>query len=195
MNSIPTIRAVVHAPRAASRTTLRLVVALCGLAALIGLAARVGHDRGFPVVVLLAVVAVPLSIIDFEEHRLPNHLVIPTTLVATALLAAAALATDAFDVLLRAILGGVTMFGLYLACVLASPRSVGMGDVKLAALLGLVLGWFGWSTWVAGLVLAVVIGAVVAALALIARRATLSSALPFGPSMLAGALAAVILIA
>ncbi|MCI2957308.1 prepilin peptidase [Agromyces atrinae] len=195
MNSIPTIRAVVRAPGAAARTTLRVVVVLCGVAALIGLVARLGDDRALPVVVLLAVVAVPLAIVDLEEHRLPNHLVLPTTLVAATLLAAAAVATDAFDVLVRALLGGAVMFGLYLAGALASPRSVGMGDVKLAALLGLVLGWFGWSTWVAGLALAIVIGGVVAVLAVLLRRATLSSALPFGPSMLAGALAAVILIA
>jgi leader peptidase (prepilin peptidase)/N-methyltransferase len=195
VNSIPTIRAVVQAPGAAARTTLRVIVVLCGLAALIGLVARLADDRALPVVVLLAVIAVPLAIVDLEQHRLPNHLVLPATLVAATLLAAAAVATDAFDVLLRALLGGVVMFGLYLAVALASPRSVGMGDVKLAALLGLVLGWFGWTTWVAGLMFAVVIGGVVAVLALLLRRATLSSALPFGPSMLAGALVAVILIA
>jgi len=70
---------------------------------------------------------------------------------------------------------------------LASPGGLGMGDVKLAALLGLYLGWLGWAAVVLGALAGFVVQAVVALALLAARRIGLRGELPFGPAMLAGA--------
>jgi leader peptidase (prepilin peptidase)/N-methyltransferase len=66
-----------------------------------------------------------------------------------------------------------------------------MGDVKLAGLLGLHLGWLGWGAVVVGAFAAFVVQAVVALVLLAARRIGLRGELPFGPAMLAGAALAI----
>ena len=71
---------------------------------------------------------------------------------------------------------------------------MGMGDVKLALLIGLLLGWFGLTAWLIGLLAAFVVGGVVAIVALALRSVTLRGSIPFGPSMLAGALIALLLV-
>jgi leader peptidase (prepilin peptidase)/N-methyltransferase len=68
-----------------------------------------------------------------------------------------------------------------------------MGDVKLAGLLGLFLGWLGWDALVLGAAAGFVVQAAVALVLLAARRIGLRGELPFGPAMLAGAAAAIAL--
>jgi leader peptidase (prepilin peptidase)/N-methyltransferase len=75
-----------------------------------------------------------------------------------------------------------------------SPAGIGLGDVKLLALLGLVLGWFGWGALVAGLFLGLVVGSAVALALMAAGRAGLRTAVPFGPPLIAGAVLALLLV-
>jgi leader peptidase (prepilin peptidase)/N-methyltransferase len=70
---------------------------------------------------------------------------------------------------------------------------LGLGDVKLLALLGLVLGWAGWGVLLAGIFLGLVVGSVVSLVLIAARRATWRTAVPFGPPLLAGAVLALAL--
>jgi leader peptidase (prepilin peptidase)/N-methyltransferase len=70
---------------------------------------------------------------------------------------------------------------------------MGFGDVKLAGLLGLVLGWAGWAPLVLGAFLGFLFGGVYSLALIGARRATRRSRVPFGPFMVAGALTAVCL--
>jgi leader peptidase (prepilin peptidase)/N-methyltransferase len=74
-----------------------------------------------------------------------------------------------------------------------SPEGLGLGDVKLLGLLGLVLGWAGWGVLLAGVFLGLVAGAVVSMFLLVTRRAGWRTALPFGPPLLAGAVLALAL--
>jgi leader peptidase (prepilin peptidase)/N-methyltransferase len=76
---------------------------------------------------------------------------------------------------------------VYLVLALIAPSGLGMGDVKLAGLLGLYLGWLGWGAVVLGAMAGFVVQAVVALLLLATRRIGLRGELPFGPAMLAGA--------
>jgi prepilin signal peptidase PulO-like enzyme (type II secretory pathway) len=66
------------------------------------------------------------------------------------LLIAAAAADGNWHVLARAVLGGIALAGFYLMLALISPSGMGMGDVKAAAGLGIMLGWRGWTALVAG---------------------------------------------
>lgn len=84
------------------------------------------------------------------------------------------------------------MFGFYFILALIYPAGMGMGDVKLAAMLGLGLGFLGWKFVVIGLFAAFFIGALVSLVLLALRRANRKTAIPFGPFMLAGALVAVL---
>jgi leader peptidase (prepilin peptidase)/N-methyltransferase len=68
---------------------------------------------------------------------------------------------------------------------------MGLGDVKLAGLLGLYLGWLGWSSMLVGAFAGFLIGGVIGVLLMATRRAGRKSRIPFGPAMLAGAFLAV----
>src|SRR3712207_9483021 len=118
---------------------------------------------------------------------LPNRVVLPALAAGTALLLLPALADGAWSALLRAVLGAAALFAVYLVLALLSPRGLGMGDVKLAALLGLYLRWLGWAAVVLGALAGFVVQAVVAVALLPTRRIGLRGELPFGPAMLAGA--------
>jgi leader peptidase (prepilin peptidase)/N-methyltransferase len=89
------------------------------------------------------------------------------------------------------LIGAAALLGLYLVLHLAVRSGLGGGDVKLAGVLGLHLGWVGWPTLVVGAFAGFMIGGM-AALSLIAmKRATMTSRVPFGPSMVAGAILAI----
>lgn len=147
--------------------------------------------------VLIALAAV-LTVVDVREHRLPDRLVLPGIAVSAVLwvsaFAVAGPETGGVDGVLRTLGAGVVLFAGYLVLRLIHPPGMGFGDVKLAGLLGLHLGAAGWAHVAAGTVLAFLLGGVVGALLLLTRRARWSSAIPFGPFMLAGAVAALVLV-
>ena len=135
----------------------------------------------------LAAISVALAAIDLEVHRLPNRIVVPAYAVGAVLLTAAAILAGEPARLIPAGIGMAGMFTLYLVLALAHPGGMGLGDVKLAGVLGLFTGWLGWAPLVVGFLLAFLLGGVVSVALLAARRATGKSGIPFGPWMLAGA--------
>lgn len=148
---------------------------------------RFGASWELPAFLLLVVAGVLLTVVDLRHRLLPNRVVLPALAAGAALLLVPAVAGGAWDALLRAVLGAATLFAVYLALALVSPGGLGMGDVKLAALLGLYLGWLGWPAVVLGALAGFVVQAVVALALLATRRIGLRGELPFGPAMLAGA--------
>lgn len=143
--------------------------------------------------VAFAVVGVALAIIDIRSHRLPNRLVASVGVTGLVLLIAAALTGSRMDALIRALLAALVLFAAYLVLRMLSAGGVGGGDVKLAAVIGLYLGWLGWGSVLVGTLAGFVLGGVVAAAMLLTRRAGRRTAIPFGPWMLAGAWVAIAL--
>jgi leader peptidase (prepilin peptidase) / N-methyltransferase len=135
---------------------------------------------------------VALAAIDLSVQRLPDRLVLPAYPVMVVLLAIAALAGHTPGVLGRALLGGLVLGGTYLVLALLRPGGIGGGDVKLAGLAGLALGWLGWPTLIFGAALGFVLSGTVSLVLIAARRLTLQSMISFGPFMLAGVLLAVL---
>ncbi|MGY1644389.1 prepilin peptidase [Geodermatophilus sp. SYSU D00703] len=161
-------------------------------AVLFGLAGlRFGPSWELPAFALLAASGLLLAVVDLRHRVLPNRVVLPALGGAAALLVLPAAIEGAWPSLLRAVLGAGVLFAAYLVLALLSPAGLGMGDVKLAALLGLCLGWLGWPAVVAGVLAGFVIQAVVALGLLATRRIGLRGELPFGPAMLAGAAVAI----
>ena len=140
----------------------------------------------------VAVVGVALAAVDVAAHRLPDRLVLPAYPVVLGALAVAATADASPGRLARAVAAGVLLAAAYLALALARPGDLGLGDVKLAGVLGLVLGWAGWPAFLVGALGAHVLLGAIALVLLALRRVTLRSALPFGPFMLAAALLALL---
>ena len=133
-----------------------------------------------------------LAAIDIAVQRLPDRLTLPAFPVMITLLAASAAIGHDGGALIRALLGSLALSGAYLLLALLRPGQLGGGDIKLAGLAGLPLGWLGWPTLLAGAALGFALSAVVSLGLLAARRVTLRSAICFGPFLLGGALRAVL---
>lgn len=145
-----------------------------------------------PAFLTLAAAGVVLAVVDIDTHRLPDTVTLPAYPVVALLLAAASLAAGSVDGIARAAVGAVVSLVLYGVLCAVAPTGLGFGDVKLAGVLGLALGWLSWSTLVIGVILGFVFGALAGLALVAARRATMTTRVPFGPAMLAGALTAVV---
>jgi leader peptidase (prepilin peptidase)/N-methyltransferase len=154
-------------------------------------AVRFGATPVLPAYLLLAAVGVWLAVVDLRTRRLPDRVVLPALGGGALLLAVAAAVHGDPAALGRAVAGAAVLFAAYLVLALLAPAGLGMGDVKLAALLGLYLAQLGWAALVDGALAGFVVQAVLALLLLATRRVALRGYVPFGPAMLAGAALAV----
>ena len=167
------------------------VVELLTAVLFLGLAARVASEHQLatlPAVLYFAAMGISLSLIDLDVGRLPNSIVYPSYPVLAVLLAVAAVAEKDPAALLRAAVGALALFVLYFALAYLYPAGMGFGDVKLAGIVGGVLGFVSYPVLLVGAFAAFLLGSVVG-LGKIARgRAQARSAIAFGPFMIAGAL-------
>lgn len=134
-----------------------------------------------------AAISIALAAIDLDTHRLPNVLTLPSYIVAIVLFAIAALLSGDWSGLLRSVIAGAALFAAYFAMAFAYPQGMGLGDVKLAGLIGVYLGWLGWGSVIVGAFGAFVLGGAFSVFLIATRRAGRKSGIPFGPWMLAGA--------
>lgn len=134
----------------------------------------------------LASIAVALTLIDLDTQRLPNVIVLPAYIVGILLLGASSLFAGDLDALLRMAIGGAALFVVYFLMAFLYPGGMGFGDVKLAGVLGLFLGWLGWGPLAVGAFAPFALGGLFALGLVIARRAGRKTKIPFGPWMLAG---------
>ncbi|MCX4983171.1 A24 family peptidase [Streptomyces sp. NBC_00572] len=158
------------------------------------LAAATGGPRPELVVWLVgAPFAVLLASVDARVHRLPDGLTLPLAAAVPLLLGVAELLPYDAGSWPHAVLGALALGGAYLVLFLVNPSGLGFGDVKLALPLGAALGWYGWGVLFAGAFAGFLLGAVYGLGLVLLRRADRSSAIPFGPFMLAGGLAGLLL--
>jgi len=145
----------------------------------------VGPDpRALPLVYLAAVTPT-LCAIDAVERRLPNSLVLPGYLVAAAGIVAHWIVSGEFSTV--AVVSGVLYFVVMLAFAVAG--GMGMGDVKLAGVLGISAGLVSATAAVVSPLVAFVLGGIAAIRALRGGR---GASIPFGPFLLAGFWVAVV---
>lgn len=171
-------------------------ILVAAIAALWGAFASVlGSTAELPAFLYLAWLGVALGAIDICCHRLPDVLVLPSYPIGAVLLGIAAIVDADGGAAVRALGGGVLLAAGYYAIAFLKPGGIGLGDVKLAGLLGLHLAWLDWSAVVVGTLVAFTAGALVAVGLLAAGRADRSSRMPFGPFMLAGAAIGIVIAA
>ena len=138
----------------------------------------------------LTPIAVALSVIDWHTRLLPRVIVVPVTLAAILVMTVVGLATGERDALVRALLGMVVARSFFWLLWFLRSAGMGFGDVRLAAPVGLVLGWVGWGALAIGLWVGFMAFALPAlGLAVVRRdRSLLKKSFPFGPFMVIGAL-------
>jgi leader peptidase (prepilin peptidase) / N-methyltransferase len=134
---------------------------------------------GIALGLLLVTALVPITLIDLELRLIPNRITLPAAV-------AAVLAAVILDVSFvpEQLIAGAAAGGFFLLAALAYPRGMGMGDVKLAGMLGLYLGRAVAPAIFAGLIAGVVVGAVIVARK--GAREGRKTAVPFGPFLALG---------
>ena len=137
--------------------------------------------------------AVVLAATDLSSHRLPDRVTYPAYAVCSTALLVDAAVLGTWSALLTAVAAGATAFLVAGLGWFVSPQGLGLGDVKLLGLLGLLLGWFGWGVLMAGVFLGLLTGAALSVVLLLTRRAGWRTAIPFGPPLMAGSVLALAL--
>ena len=179
----------------ASAPLLPAVSVVLGLVAggLVG--ASVG--LAWPLLFLLPLVPVgiALAVVDLRTRLLPTVVVWPTLGATVALAAISGVLEDDVDAVVRAGLGGAAVFAVFFALWWVHPAGMGYGDVRLSAVLGVALGYLGWAELLVGVYSAFLVFSVPGLVVALLRRdrGVLQAAYPFGPFLLAGALAGVVL--
>ena len=170
---------------------------VAGLAVLGGIEAVICLRRsGSPMLaadVFLGVLAVVLGVADLTVKRLPARIVWPSYPVALGLLAIASANGAGWGAFVRALLAMIVCGAIFLAAALALPRGLGLGDVSLAGLLGAYCGFVSWPTVDAGVLCGFLLGTLVLVPIVELRRLGRKTPMPFGPFLLAGALAALLI--
>ena len=138
-----------------------------------------------------------LSAIDIEHYRLPDLIVLPSLVASVPVIVVLSLVDDEPRRIRYALIGAALYFGFLFIAHLISPRGMGFGDVKLAALMGLYVGWLG-ATFVDALALVLwamligfAVGTVFGVVLLAARRR--NRPFPFGPFLALGSVLAILL--
>ncbi|MFC8370506.1 prepilin peptidase [Streptomyces sp. NPDC057239] len=157
------------------------------------LAAATGTRPELFVWLLLAPVGVLLAVVDFRVQRLPDPLTLPFAGAALVLLGLAALAPEHAGEWTTALLGALALGAGYFVLFLVNPGGMGFGDVKLALGAGAVLGWYGWPTVMLGTLAGFVFGALYGGALVVTRKAGRKTAIPFGPFLISGAFAGLLI--
>jgi leader peptidase (prepilin peptidase)/N-methyltransferase len=150
-----------------------------------------GPDPVLPAYLYLAAVGLALALIDLDTFRLPDALTYPSYPVLAALLGLGALLGSDSGDFVRALLGGLAMYAFYWALCFAYPKGMGLGDVKLAGILGMATGWLGWGAWAVGLFGGFLFGGVFGIGLWLLGKGGMKSKIPYGPFMLLGVLVAI----
>jgi len=157
-----------------------------GMTAALCVGAVLVHDSASAIAlnVLLILFVVPAALIDLEYRIIPNRITAPGAFVAIAV----GLALDPAGEPGR-LIAGAAAAGFLLLAALAYPGGMGMGDVKLAGMMGLFLGAAVAPAIFVALLAGVLVGAVIVARK--GAREGRKTAVPFGPFLALGALVGV----
>lgn len=164
----------------------RAAVASAVAGAVVG--AGLGWTWALVLWVPLVPVCVALAVVDWRTRLLPTAVIRPSYLGLFVLALLGWAVTGDSDAALRAALGWLVAGGIYAVLWFIYPRGLGFGDVRLAGVLGIALGWLGWGPLLvgvyAGFLLGGVLGGLLSVLKIVDRKG-----FPFGPFMMLGALA------
>jgi leader peptidase (prepilin peptidase)/N-methyltransferase len=156
-----------------------------------GVAARIGFSWTLPAYLVLAAGLLALACTDMEHLLLPKRIVYPVLGLFSALLVVAAAITGHWHNLFVAGISGAVWFAIFFAMNAISPRALGFGDVRLAPVLGLALGWLGVRYVLLGFFAANLIGAIIGIALIASKRMSRRQQIPYGVFLAVGTLLAI----
>lgn len=139
---------------------------------------------------LMIAMCIEQTIIDYATHRLPRGVTFRAAIVGGPLLFLAAINIDDNGRILVMFASFIITLALFALLAAFSKGGIGGGDVRLAPVLAMFLGWLGASHVYIGLGIGFIIGGVVAAGMIVTRRASASTRIAFGPFLCIGAVIA-----
>jgi prepilin signal peptidase PulO-like enzyme (type II secretory pathway) len=139
-----------------------------------------------PAFLLFGGATLGLALIDLDHQLLPNRVLFPSLGIAIVLLSVGGLAAGEGAALIRAAAGGLTYFGVLLVVAVLAGEGFGMGDVKLALLLGLFLTYIGWGRLAVGFTVSVLLGGISAIALLLLTKRGRSAKFAYGPYLVVG---------
>jgi len=149
----------------------------------------VGLAWGSPLIALVVWagwLGVALGAVDVIHHRLPDALTLPAIPITMLVVGFTEWLRPESGSTVTALVVAAVLSGLFLLLAVVAPRGMGHGDVKLVPSLALMTGYVSVAVAVLGVLVAFVLGAVLAVAGLASRRMTMKTAIPFGPFLLAG---------
>ncbi len=176
-----------HQPISGRYPAVELLGGLAALTVVLGGAWHAYPLWMLPDLLFFAWLSIVVAFIDFDFHKILNVIIYPSIIVTLLLLGLASWGTGSWPALGRAAIAGVVLALFYLLLGFLWPGGMGMGDVKLAVLIGLNLGWLGWQQLIVGGFAAFIIGGAISGILLAMKRVTTHGGIPFGPSMVIGA--------
>ncbi len=188
----PGLRRLARNPLGRSPGDHTPVVEAATAALFVAAALRFGSDWALPAYLVFFAAMVAVAVIDLEHYIVPNRIVSATLIVSIPLLALAALLDDDWSSLGTALLGSLAAGAVLLVINLISPKGMGMGDVKLALVLGLFLGWIDLGHVVLGVFLGFLLGALGGVVLIALKLRKRSDHVPFAPFLAGGAALAVL---
>jgi leader peptidase (prepilin peptidase)/N-methyltransferase len=144
-----------------------------------------GISIQLPAYLYLASVGVAVALIDVDMRRMPDAIVLPSYVVSLLLLLPAGAVEANWWRSERALIGMAAMLAIYFTIALAYPTFVPFGDVKVAGLVGLYLGWLSWAAIALGVLLSFVLAAASGSVAVVAGRPARAASLPLSGCLVA----------
>ncbi len=176
-----------HEPISGRYPLVELLGGFMTLLAVLGPALQLYPVWLLPVTIYFAWLSIVIAFIDIDVQLILDIMTYPSMLLILALLAFASWGTGSWTPLLRAVICAVALATFYVLLGFIWPNGMGLGDAKLAVIVGLILGWLGLRQLIVGAFAAFIVGGAFALIQVARKRINMKGGVPFGPYMLIGA--------
>jgi len=168
------------------------LLAVVSAAVLGAFAARIGADVVLAAYDVFGLSMVAISAVDLEKYIIPNRIIYPTLALMIPLFVVASAVDHRWGSFGRAAISGAVAFSGFFVLHVAVPKGMGFGDVRLAGVIGLAIGWLGFGHAFVGFFAGFVLGAAIGIVFIVVTGGGRKTRIPFGPFLAAGAVLSVV---